>query len=154
MTTDLKAEVERWLEECGSCDAALPMACTCPPGDYRSILLKLWVAYESKATNACPHAWEEINPGHWVCKELCGTPDVDLTRSPDWLATKALVETATRLGVELGKAEGRKQAGEEIAVAIEGVIDGYLDPRDDINGDRAAAIAREIGSRPQEGDKS
>lgn len=66
----------------------------------------------------------------------------------------SLIATATRLGFELGKAEGRKQAGEEIAVAIEGVIDGYLDPRDDINGDRAAAIAREIGSRPQEGDKS
>ena len=35
--------------------------------------------------------------------------------------TKALVETATRLGVELGKAEGRKQALEEAATALEAV---------------------------------
>jgi hypothetical protein len=43
----LAAEVEPWLRECGSCDAALPMACTCPPGDYRSVLLKVWRAYEA-----------------------------------------------------------------------------------------------------------
>jgi len=42
----LAAEVEPWLRECGSCDAGLPMSCTCPPGDYRSILLKVWRAYE------------------------------------------------------------------------------------------------------------
>lgn len=43
----LAAEVEPWLRECGACDAALPMSCTCPPGDYRSILLKVWRAYEA-----------------------------------------------------------------------------------------------------------
>lgn len=41
----LTAEVEPWLQQCGSCDAALPMACTCPPGDYRAVLLKVWQAY-------------------------------------------------------------------------------------------------------------
>jgi hypothetical protein len=43
----LAAEVEPWLRECGSCDAGLPMACTCPKGDYRNILLKVWRAYEA-----------------------------------------------------------------------------------------------------------
>jgi hypothetical protein len=48
MTRDeLAAEVEPWLRECGACDAGLPMGCTCPPGDYRVILLKLWQAYEA-----------------------------------------------------------------------------------------------------------
>ena len=42
----LAAEVEPWLQQCGSCDAALPMSCTCPKGDYRNILLKVWQAYE------------------------------------------------------------------------------------------------------------
>jgi hypothetical protein len=42
----LAAEVELWLQECGSCDAGLPMGCTCPPGDYRVVLLKVWRAYE------------------------------------------------------------------------------------------------------------
>lgn len=41
----LAAEVEPWLQECGSCDAALPMNCTCPKGDYRVVLLKVWQAY-------------------------------------------------------------------------------------------------------------
>jgi len=31
---------------------------------------------------ACTHAWEELNPGQWVCKECLD--EVDLTRSPDW----------------------------------------------------------------------
>ena len=44
---DLAGEVEPWLRQCGSCDAALPMGCTCPPGDYRNILLKVWRAYEA-----------------------------------------------------------------------------------------------------------
>ena len=43
----LAAEVEPWLQQCGSCDAALPMNCTCPPGDYRNVLLKVWQAYQA-----------------------------------------------------------------------------------------------------------
>ncbi|MER7331781.1 MULTISPECIES: hypothetical protein [unclassified Micromonospora] len=31
-------EVGRWLEQCGHCDAGLPQACTCPPGDIRAVL--------------------------------------------------------------------------------------------------------------------
>lgn len=46
----LAAEVEPWLNLCGSCDAALPMNCTCPEGDYRNILLKVWQAYEAAIT--------------------------------------------------------------------------------------------------------
>lgn len=34
------------------------------------------------APAACPHVWEEANPGMWLCKE-CGA-DVDLRNSPDW----------------------------------------------------------------------
>jgi hypothetical protein len=64
--------------------------------------------------------------------------------------TKALVETASKLGFELGKAEGRRQAGEEIAAAIEGAV---LD-LDQWPGEfyrEAAQIARNIASQPQGG---
>lgn len=30
-----------WLDQCGSCDAALPMGCTCPDGDPRAVILEL-----------------------------------------------------------------------------------------------------------------
>jgi hypothetical protein len=30
-----------WLHQCGSCDAGLPMDCTCPPSDPRSVILAL-----------------------------------------------------------------------------------------------------------------
>lgn len=60
--------------------------------------------------------------------------------------TRALVATGFRLGFELGKAEGRKQAGEEIAQAIKAQVgDGEW------AGDyyrKAAQIAREIASQP------
>jgi hypothetical protein len=45
----LEAEVLPWLELCGSCDAGLLMGCTCPKGDFRNTMLKLWRAYEAKA---------------------------------------------------------------------------------------------------------
>lgn len=47
----LEDEVKPWLEQCGSCDAGLPMSCTHPDGDYRSILLKVWRAYEAAVTS-------------------------------------------------------------------------------------------------------
>ena len=56
----LAAEVEPWLRECGSCDAALPMACTCPPGDYRVVLLKVWRAYEGAERAIRRQVAEEI----------------------------------------------------------------------------------------------
>jgi len=34
-------EFKPWLELCGNCDAGLPMNCTCPTGDYRSVILEL-----------------------------------------------------------------------------------------------------------------
>ena len=47
MTDIDPAEIEPWLQQCGSCDAGLPMSCTCPAGDYRNILLKVWQAYKA-----------------------------------------------------------------------------------------------------------
>lgn len=35
------AEVAPWMELCGSCDAGLPQACTCPPGDARVVIAAL-----------------------------------------------------------------------------------------------------------------
>jgi hypothetical protein len=34
--------VKQWLNLCGSCDAGLPMNCTCPDGDPRIIILDLY----------------------------------------------------------------------------------------------------------------
>ncbi|MEU0078445.1 hypothetical protein ABZY58_11160 [Micromonospora tulbaghiae] len=34
-------EVAPWLEQCGHCDAGLPQACTCPPGDPRAVIALL-----------------------------------------------------------------------------------------------------------------
>lgn len=31
----LKDIEAKWLNQCGACDAMLPMSCTCPEGDYR-----------------------------------------------------------------------------------------------------------------------
>jgi len=47
----LAAEVEPWLQECGSCDYGLAMGCNCPKGDYRNILLKLWKAYTASQSD-------------------------------------------------------------------------------------------------------
>lgn len=38
------AAAEPWLEQCGVHDAGLPMACTCPPGDFRPVMLALFAA--------------------------------------------------------------------------------------------------------------
>lgn len=35
------SEAESWLRPCGSCDAGLPMACTCPEDDPRTVILRL-----------------------------------------------------------------------------------------------------------------
>lgn len=111
------------------------------------------------------HAWEEMNPGHWVCKE-CLT-GVDLTRSPDWQPTpsgpsftaselKERLETATAVALALG----RKEAGEEIAEAIESAAHakGLQVPIRDLGMlptarqafIDAATIARDIASRPSQ----
>lgn len=34
-------EVRPWLRLCGSCDAGLPMGCTCPSADPRPMILRL-----------------------------------------------------------------------------------------------------------------
>lgn len=31
----------KWLNQCGSCDAGLPMSCSCPGDDPRSVILDL-----------------------------------------------------------------------------------------------------------------
>lgn len=38
---DLDAIAEKWLKPCGSCDAGLPMTCTCPPDDFRPDMQRL-----------------------------------------------------------------------------------------------------------------
>lgn len=38
---DLSAIRGKWLSQCGSCDAGLPMNCTCPNDDPRSVILTL-----------------------------------------------------------------------------------------------------------------
>lgn len=32
---------DEWLNQCGSCDAGLPMNCTCPAGDPRTVIAQL-----------------------------------------------------------------------------------------------------------------
>lgn len=41
MTNDLLKRAEPFLNVCGSCDAGLPMSCTCPDGDYRPVMSAL-----------------------------------------------------------------------------------------------------------------
>lgn len=41
MKIDLKAIQEKWLRQCGACDAGLPMSCVCPEEDYRPTMLEL-----------------------------------------------------------------------------------------------------------------
>ena len=57
---DLAAEVEPWLQQCGSCDAGLPMGCTHPEGDYRNVLLKVWRAYETSRRDTAEEIATEI----------------------------------------------------------------------------------------------
>jgi len=33
--------ITAWLAQCGPCDAGLPMSCTCPTGDPRSVIAAL-----------------------------------------------------------------------------------------------------------------
>lgn len=61
---------------------------------------------------------------------------------PSEAETKALAETT----FELGRALGRKEAGEEIAAAIEGMLVGLLDSFGARSA--AAAKAREYASQP------
>jgi hypothetical protein len=41
MTEDVLVQAAPFLELCGSCDAGLPMNCTCPSEDYRPVMLEL-----------------------------------------------------------------------------------------------------------------
>lgn len=38
---DVEAIAEKWLQQCGSCDAGLPMGCACPSDDYRPVMSAL-----------------------------------------------------------------------------------------------------------------
>ena len=40
----LSTEANKWLQMCGCCDAGLTMNCTCPEGDYRSLIHRLDMA--------------------------------------------------------------------------------------------------------------
>jgi hypothetical protein len=39
-------KAQPYLQLCPSCDAGLPMSCTCPPGDSRTVLQELVTALE------------------------------------------------------------------------------------------------------------
>lgn len=41
MTDDILTRAVPFLNQCGSCDAGLPMSCSCPTGDYRPVMLEL-----------------------------------------------------------------------------------------------------------------
>jgi hypothetical protein len=41
---DVLAQADPWLNLCPSCDVGLLKTCTCPTGDYRSVMLAM--AYE------------------------------------------------------------------------------------------------------------
>jgi hypothetical protein len=56
---DILAAAEPFMRVCGSCDAGLPMNCTCPPGDPRPIVSRLVAEIErlraaTPATNQPP----------------------------------------------------------------------------------------------------
>lgn len=38
---DLTEIAEKWLRQCGACDAGLAMTCTCPQGDPRNVISNL-----------------------------------------------------------------------------------------------------------------
>jgi hypothetical protein len=38
---DLDAIEDKWLQQCGSCDAGLPLSCSHPSEDYRPVMLRL-----------------------------------------------------------------------------------------------------------------
>jgi hypothetical protein len=41
MSLDLDAIADKWLQQCGPCDAGLPMGCSHPDEDYRPVLMDL-----------------------------------------------------------------------------------------------------------------
>jgi hypothetical protein len=47
LLAQLDATAESWLQVCGSCDAGLPMNCTCPRGDYRRVFAPLAAALKA-----------------------------------------------------------------------------------------------------------
>lgn len=40
-TTDVLEAAKPWMQQCGRCDADMPMACTCPPSDPRSLISRM-----------------------------------------------------------------------------------------------------------------
>lgn len=93
----------------------------------------------------------------------CGRTPFELPRTDRLTVDPSLargceteIARATRIGFELGKAEGRKEAGEEIAESIEGQrLDAPGIPHDRTRGwnealKSAAEIARNLTSQPQE----
>lgn len=50
---------EPFLTQCGSCDAGLPMSCTCPTGDYRPVMSDL--VDEVLKLRAGVSAWQQAD---------------------------------------------------------------------------------------------
>ncbi|MEU7170209.1 hypothetical protein ABZ949_01805 [Micromonospora tulbaghiae] len=51
---DVLVEAQPFIQQCGSCDAGLPMSCTCPIGDYRPVMARL-VAEVERLRAEVPH---------------------------------------------------------------------------------------------------
>ncbi len=57
--TDPIKRAEPFLARCGSCDAGLPMSCTCPTGDYRPVMADL--VDEVLKLRAGVRAWQQAD---------------------------------------------------------------------------------------------
>lgn len=74
--TDVLTRAAPFLNVCGSCDAGLPMSCTCPTGDYRPVMLDLVREVEAlraelepaRATPGCPRCGDRLPLGEFgIC---------------------------------------------------------------------------------------
>lgn len=58
-SSELITKAETYLVQCGSCDAGLPMACVCPPGDPRAVISEL-IARLRAARAVCAEREREL----------------------------------------------------------------------------------------------
>ena len=72
---DALARARPFLNQCGSCDIGLPVTCTCPPGNYKSVMLDLVREIERLRERLpvegphCPRCGSQGTPGpHDVCQ--------------------------------------------------------------------------------------
>lgn len=115
-------EARKWLEMCGSCDAGLPMSCTCPPGDIRTVLQEALAEVEQLRKHSIT-----LNSISWrIAAALGDVPDGadsiegDPSEQADRLIAEVerLREESDRYRVDMGEADAEAQ---EFRTAIERV---------------------------------